>query len=960
MSKAKTNYKKIKKSLDLASFLENCRVGKGQEHTHTCMGKPFMGSFYIPEEQNNLFFKLYEKEFLAGKKLSLIEKHRDVSPIVIDIDMKFAPEFHKNEDGEDIINEKGEKVPKLERKYSDDLVKKIVEIYSDEISKTFQLPNLAKVTALIFERKQPYFHKGEIKDGIHIMYPYIVSEPNVQYLIREKVIKRASEEDIFSGVPLKKMIYSEIFDRKVIHANGWFMYGSSKPYCSSYELTHIYDANLDEVPKNELDYQDHNNLAKFLSIRRFYAHDCTNVKNEIQEGIDKIVKKQKAHTQNSMKKKKPTNNNYDVKMVSKLVNCLGDWRAENWEPWIQLGWCLHNIDPTNYDLLNIWIEFSARCPDKFKEGECENKWKNFRNDGFSIGSLKHWAREDNYESFMDIIREDIQYYIEKSINSSHYDIAKVLHSMFKDQFICTSFTQNIWYEFKDHRWQQIDGGIELRRKISNDLVDEYCRLISKYNILASLKPEEMTEDNTYTEEEQEEFIERSKVLHRITKDVKTSGYKDNVLKECREIFYDKDFLQKMDENPYLIGFENGVYDLKNQEFRDGRPEDCISFTTGNEYKVFNDNDPLLEEVKHFMSQLFVKPEMREYMMNVLASNLQGVNNEEKFRIWIGEGANGKSKLNELMQGAFGEYCYKFPVTLLTQKRAKSNQAQPEVVGAKGKRFCYFEEPDEGEKINTGLLKEYSGNDKVKGRGLYDKTMVEFKPQWKMHLLSNHMLELPAHERSVWRRVEAIEYESHFTYDPVPNDPTEFPRDDHLSQKLEEWREAFMYLLIEQYKKYIQNGGIKVPKQVTAFTKKYEQEQDKYSEFTNNYVEKTGDPDDRVTFDEVYEEFKYWHSDNSGGNKLPAKRDMKRYFEKVFRKQTSLNYIIGHRLSTMARKNREQREGFDPYDLEGPPTFSDFEEVDNLQVSTASLTSSEVDLTSDNISPNIRKIKVKRP
>ena len=37
--------------------------------------------------------------------------------------------------------------------------------------------------------------------------------------------------------------------------------------------------------------------------------------------------------------------------------------------------CLHNID---YRLLEDWIEFSKKCPNKFKKGECEKLWKKMK------------------------------------------------------------------------------------------------------------------------------------------------------------------------------------------------------------------------------------------------------------------------------------------------------------------------------------------------------------------------------------------------------------------------------------------------------------------------------------------------------------------------------------------------------------------------------------------------------
>lgn len=52
------------------------------------------------------------------------------------------------------------------------------------------------------------------------------------------------------------------------------------------------------------------------------------------------------------------------------------------------------------------------------------------------------------------------------------------------------------------------------------------------------------------------------------------------MKESKYLFYDENFLKKMNENPYLLGCENGVYDFKNMEFRKGRPDDYITLTTG--------------------------------------------------------------------------------------------------------------------------------------------------------------------------------------------------------------------------------------------------------------------------------------------------------------------------------------------------------------------------------------------
>jgi hypothetical protein len=81
-------------------------------------------------------------------------------------------------------------------------------------------------------------------------------------------------------------------------------------------------------------------------------------------------------------------------------------------------------------------------------------------------------------------------------------------------------------------------------------------------------------------------------------------------------------------------------------------------------------------------------------------------------------SNGKSLSVELFEKTLGQYCCKFPVTLLTQKRTASSAATPEIARAKGRRFAVLQEPSEDERLNVGQLKELSGGDVVQTRELF--------------------------------------------------------------------------------------------------------------------------------------------------------------------------------------------------------------------------------------------------
>ena len=68
------------------------------------------------------------------------------------------------------------------------------------------------------------------------------------------------------------------------------------------------------------------------------------------------------------------------------------------------------------------------------------------------------------------------------------------------------------------------------------------------------------------------------------------------------MFYEPRFEDKLDANPKLLGFENGVYDLDNDEFREGRPEDYVSLSAGINYIEYDVDNPYIEEIDDFMRE----------------------------------------------------------------------------------------------------------------------------------------------------------------------------------------------------------------------------------------------------------------------------------------------------------------------------------------------------------------------
>jgi P4 family phage/plasmid primase-like protien len=243
--------------------------------------------------------------------------------------------------------------------------------------------------------------------------------------------------------------------------------------------------------------------------------------------------------------------------------------------------------------------------------------------------------------------------------------------------------------------------------------------------------------------------------------------------------------------------------------------------------------------------------------------LNGVNRDERFHIWTGSGGNGKSKLLELFEMSFGDYSCKLPITLLTTKRKGSNEAQPELERTKGKRSAILQEPDEHTRLNVGLMKEMTGGDTIIARNLYEQP-IEFKPQMKMILICNHLPELPYGDEATWRRVRCVEFKSKFV------------KDGDLSQNLKNWKEPFMWILLQYYKKWVVEG-LYEPPDVTECTQKYKSQKDHFAEFFQNHLIKMDDESQCLGIRQIYKQYKEVAFHNS---ETPKKlKELQKYLEK---------------------------------------------------------------------------------
>ena len=877
------------------------KTGKNIPWTHNIMASPF-GNFDIPEEFYVKFKKLYENAVVAGHNPHVTERHKEYGPIVIDFDF-----VHDNEHSG--------------RYYTERTITNIIKLYNKVIKKYLEVYTL---DAYVCEKKASSLRKGEYHDGIHIMYPYICTRPSLQMLIREDFIKLAEKKKIFKKMHLVNDL-ENVVDKAVIYQSGWLMYGSSKNKESHvYKVTHIYHTANDKIydtilPGDKLNSrQDIKHFVDCLSCRRFFGEDSL---TPLADNIDPVdVDRKINNLKNNLGEGKYKNedlaallgnNNDYIKAAPEetyveaknLVKIFSKQRSSEYHSWYQVGMCLHNID---HRLLDDWIEFSKKCKSKFRKGECEQLWKKMRSSNYTMATLHYFASKDNPVEYLRMKEEKLCKLIKEGLEASHNRIAKVLMEKYKFVYKCASIKHNIWYEFKNHKWIEIDSAYSLRNLISNELTVEYGKRQTYLYDLAKDK-------QGY---EKEQCINEAVQIAKVIKQLNNSTFKNGVIRECCDLAYDPNFLKNLDENMYLICFDNGVYDLEADTFRDGCPDDYISLCTNYKYIKHDKNDEYYKQVEDFLEKIQPDKEMRDYLLTLLSTCLAGSVSEESFYVFTGSGANGKSKLMELMKYTLGDLFKPMDIMVLVGKRTGSSSATPEIADKKGIRICPFDEPKATDEINTGFMKIFTGGDVITARALF-REPIYFKPQFKPFLLCNHLPNIKSDDDGTWRRLKVIPFLSKFI---KPNDVSkkmkkagleknQFWADRLLSEKLPEWKQMFMSLLIKYYQKFRVHGIIH-PKLVTQYTKDYRNKCDVFQDFIGDYLERTDDIKHSIIIMNLHEGMRSWHRANYDG-KCPNTKELRNYI--VQRMTNSYNKktdaLTGFKLKSM------ENDDFNIVDLE---------------------------------------------
>lgn len=957
------------------------------------------GKYRIPDDEYDYFLQLYyEQVGIACEVAHLTEKHKQICPIVVDLDLHFSS-------AQAIPIDDTRSLDNLESHYyTTDHLKRIARAYCHEIIQHFIFTRASDRYCFVFEK--PSFRKKEteINDGIHIIFPGIITEPNVQMCIRSNILDKL--KPILNDMHVVNPVF-KIVDPLVIYQNPWTMYRSAKRDSEVYyEVTHVYDfvlpdGDLIEIPLSTFTTESFVKMFSIRSPKMIETRQADPQYFTIQsEMLLSGNTQQRKQIMNKIKEE------VDVSEVQKIVlTILNPERANTYFEWISVGWCLHNINPSD-EFLNLWIKFSQHGLEKHKsrsEENCAKLWPKMHNDGYSIGTLYHWAKKDSPEKFNELTRDGLHKLMIESQTQTHFDVALVVFKMFRYQYVCVNRKAGKWYEFINHRWVSREDGPGLRMALSTDVFKEYKMLIQKlideigdnapqvehtsrkdnnvqlHKIIEKINTierhfvekkkvsDELSEidklkvkfaqtkrllcetdasddpgsvkeaenvqrlfedlddcitefmkinyNNTELKISQDEHrkesvalfedmrkliddfmnahkvlsnpvikqkIAQKKAFEELLVSLKTTVFKNNVMRELSDMFYDINIIKKFDESPYLLGFENGVFDFKLMEFRNGKYDDFITYSTGYDYVPYETvcDTEEFHNVQKFLTDVLPNDAVRVYFLKTLSASLDGRHRKEQLHILNGVGANAKSRTVKLILEAFGDYGKAVSVVMITSKRPLSTSPTPFLAGTQGARVIIFGEPDKTDIIYIGVTKEMTGGDRLAARRLYE-TPIEFVPQFSIFLHCNDLPSLSCSDPAIWRRLRIIDFLMKFTDNPNPDKPNEKMADETIFDKIPNWKSYFMAWLMNIYKTSNDNP---VPHEVVKASREYEVSENSVMDYISTNIEKR--VGDSVSITVLYNRFTKWYKEqNRQLVFIPKKNDVVKIMNEKFGEAT---------------------------------------------------------------------------
>jgi putative DNA primase/helicase len=310
---------------------------------------------------------------------------------------------------------------------------------------------------------------------------------------------------------------------------------------------------------------------------------------------------------------------------------------------------------------------------------------------------------------------------------------------------------------------------------------------------------------------------------------------------------------EFDNDRYLINLNNGIYHLKEMKFMPHDPKYLLSRIAPVNYE----ENATHQKWTLFLERIFEGNEsLINFLSRVIGYSLTGDVGERCFFVFYGNGHNGKSTFINVIEALLGPYS---AITPFSTFNRKANEGIPNDLAAlHSVRFVSASEGESRRRLNESLIKQISGNDKIKARFLHQE-WFQFTPEFKVFLNTNHKPIITGQDEAIWQRVKLIPFnESIPPEERIPN---------FHEQIINEELSGVLNWALKGLEDYWERG-LDFPEEVVNATKGYREEQDLIGQFLNECCKQVEGIECRAK--DLYDSYVKWceqNGDKALGNRL---------------------------------------------------------------------------------------------
>lgn len=577
--------------------------------------------------------------------------------------------------------------------------------------------------------------------------------------------------------------------------------------------------------------------------------------NETTINLD-LVKKNNYKSDNDMILSTTLSQTFLYKKMFDECYCKDRFEVYNY--WISVGMAIKNTFQNEKEALELFNYFSSKGSNYDGYEQTKTKYQTFiqkkNSNGYTIATIHYYAIEDNKPKFIEIISKN-------SFDLEQTDICKYLKIIAGYKFIYKATNDNYKLYCYNGKYWQIDDTL-LKICISNEL----------YDFLKTILIEVYWRSP--------EFRTIKKKLDKL----KTLSYKKDIIQTYKE--YGVNNSIHFDDKWWLLGFNNLVYDMELEDFREYKYDDYVSMTCGYDWREPTDDE--LKTINDILCSIMPDPDDRKLYLQILCTALEG-KCLERFIIFNGSGGNGKGLIDDLLLIALGQYGLLSNNGILFEK--SKTGCNPEKAQMHKKRLVIFREPSEKDKFENSVIKELTGGGIFSARTLYEKdTEKELNLTMIVECNKRPLFSEEPTDAEI-RRLIDLQFKSKFTTDISMVNPDMYIYIANQHYKTRDFQNkhkfALIRILLNEHKKYKENNYcLTIPKTIIEKSQNYLEMSCNIVQWFKDHHYYTDNPNDICKIKEIFEHFA-----NSDYYCNLTKAEKRRYNKTYFRDYLQTNIFF---------------------------------------------------------------------